>query len=174
MPVSLDDAKRQLRVDGDDENAKITSLIMAAVGYIDGYSGILGRCIISQTWEQKFDDWRRKLRLPFADVASVAISYVDAAGSIVVVDPSLYTLLADAIGNYVYFFDAFSGPAIGPDMAGVTVEMVCGYGAAADVPVTIKEAILVRVSAMYEDREGVKPLSDAFYAPLLPYRRVGL
>lgn len=48
--VPLPDLKAHLRVDHDDEDALITSLEMAAVAYLDGWGGILGRAIKAQSW----------------------------------------------------------------------------------------------------------------------------
>lgn len=50
-PVSLPEAKQQVREEaaGADSDAVLTAYRDAAVGYLDGWSGILGRCLISQT-----------------------------------------------------------------------------------------------------------------------------
>lgn len=43
--ISLQEAKDHLNVDDSDHDAKITALIAAAIGYIDGPDGILGRAL---------------------------------------------------------------------------------------------------------------------------------
>lgn len=50
MPVTLDEAKAHCRVDGLEDDALITGLIAGAVGHLDGWTGVLGRCIMPQTW----------------------------------------------------------------------------------------------------------------------------
>ena len=52
--VSLDEAKLHLRVDGDDENMLIQGFIDAAVAYLDGADGVLGRALAPQEWEVTF------------------------------------------------------------------------------------------------------------------------
>ncbi|MGI3169989.1 head-tail connector protein [Pseudooceanicola sp. C21-150M6] len=51
MPVTLDEAKLHARIDHDAEDNLVSGLISAAVGYLDGYRGILGRAIMPQTWK---------------------------------------------------------------------------------------------------------------------------
>ena len=50
LPVSLPEMKAHLRVDGDDEDALIESLQMGAVAMLEGWGGVLGRCILPQFW----------------------------------------------------------------------------------------------------------------------------
>jgi uncharacterized phiE125 gp8 family phage protein len=54
-PVSLAEAKAHLRVDFDDEDALISGLIDAATQHLDGWSGVLGRALMPQTWEMSLD-----------------------------------------------------------------------------------------------------------------------
>jgi len=55
MPVSLTEAKAHLRVTSSDEDALITALIASATAYLDGWTGILGRCLMQQIWRQHYD-----------------------------------------------------------------------------------------------------------------------
>ena len=48
--VSLDDAKAHLRVDHDHEDALIQVYLDAATSWVDGFDGVLGRCVLEQTW----------------------------------------------------------------------------------------------------------------------------
>jgi hypothetical protein len=54
-PVSLDEAKDHVgAAEFDDDDRKLEGYIDAAVAYLDGYSGILGRALITQTWKVNF------------------------------------------------------------------------------------------------------------------------
>lgn len=66
--VTLADMKAYLRVDYDDEDALIAQLIAAAVAYLDGWGGILGRCIMPQTWA--FDATAGDVESPMPDVTA--------------------------------------------------------------------------------------------------------
>lgn len=48
--VSLDDAKAHLRVDHDHEDMLIQTYLDAATAWVDGFDGVLGRCVLEQTW----------------------------------------------------------------------------------------------------------------------------
>jgi uncharacterized phiE125 gp8 family phage protein len=50
VPVSLAAAKAHLRVSHGDEDALIGGYLAAAVAYLDGWRGVLGRAIMAQTW----------------------------------------------------------------------------------------------------------------------------
>lgn len=49
-PVSLEEVKAHLRVLHNDEDADITSKLAGAVAALDAWGGLLGRCIMPQTW----------------------------------------------------------------------------------------------------------------------------
>jgi uncharacterized phiE125 gp8 family phage protein len=56
-PVSLSEAKAHLRVTSSAEDAVIQMYLDAAVSYLDGWAGVLGRCMVTQTWAQTFSDF---------------------------------------------------------------------------------------------------------------------
>jgi hypothetical protein len=58
-PVSLDEAKDHLRVSSDDDDAYITGLVITAREMVENDTG---RALLTQTWNQTFDDgwpWSR-------------------------------------------------------------------------------------------------------------------
>ncbi|TDQ63576.1 putative phiE125 gp8 family phage protein [Maritalea mobilis] len=181
--VSVAEAKANSRVDHSDEDDLIGDLIDAAIAHMDGYAGVLGRCMVNQTWQQKFTTWggRRCLRLPFPDVSSVTITYFDESNVEQTVSSSLHEIIDDEKSSIVYFKDSFTKPSLYSDMAApITVEFVAGYGAAAsDVPLALKRACLLLVSHWYDHRAAVSELNlnevpAAFDALIAPYRRIGV
>ena len=50
LPVSLEDMKAHLRVVHDEDDADIEAKQAGVVAMLDAWGGILGRCILPQTW----------------------------------------------------------------------------------------------------------------------------
>lgn len=180
--IALSDAKRHLRVDYDDEDAMIGALISAAVDYLDGYSGILGRALLTQTWRQDFDAFDDEMRLPVGNLLSVSsVTYYDASNALQTLSNAVYTGLSDRLGPYLTRKPDQVWPSgyYRPDAISVT--WTAGYGAtAASIPTPIKQAILLLVGHWYANREAVNvaagivglELPMAVDALIAPYRRV--
>lgn len=182
-PVSIDEARAHCRVDSDDDDAVISALIDTAVSHLDGWSGVLGRCLIDQDWRVSLRDWPvcRVIRLPFPDVSAATVKYFDAANAEQTVAADVVTLLEDERGAFVRFSDGFSFPSVYDDRDdGVRVEFTAGYGAAAaDVPQSIKTAILLMVAHWYNNREASAESQSSeipfgVSALIAPFRRVGV
>lgn len=71
MPVTLAEAKAHCRVDGSEDDAVLSALIAGATGHLDGWSGILGRCIMPQTW--RVAAAAGDVVLPFPDVTEATV-----------------------------------------------------------------------------------------------------
>ncbi len=149
-PVTLAEAKAHLRVTHDEENPLIISLIDAAVSRLDGWSGILGRCLVTQRWRQHAWGWG-SLRLPFPDVSNVVVTYRAGDGSELTVAEADYRLDMLLSGPHVVFGSDWSFPALlSGGAAPVSIEFDAGYGAPAAVPAALRQAILVHVQALYD------------------------
>lgn len=179
-PVSLAEAKAHLRVDHDEEDALISAYIAAATSHLDGITGILGRCLVTQTWVQEFDAPAGVLSLPLAPVASItSVEYLDVAGVWQTVAPENYGLLqASPPGPAVLIDLGYVFPATGFPSPSARVTFVAG-SAPSDVPPAIKTAILLMVGDSYRFREtvAVGPATTLAVAAtvdrmLTPFRRV--
>lgn len=178
LVVSLDEAKASLRVDGTEEDQLIEQLIKAAITHFDGYTGILGRCLVNQTWLAPYDKWpgNGDIRLPFPDVSAVSLVYSDDDDEEQTLASSSYELLEDARGSLIRFRSAFARPSLYDDRTdAIRVSLTAGYGAAAgDVPEAIRLAIRMLVGHWFNKREAVGeamsevPLSVAALSD--PYR----
>lgn len=146
--VSLADLKAHLRVDGTDEDLLITTLEAAAVGYLDGWRGVLGRAILSQVWRQEFDGWG-DLRLAMPDVSAVAVTYLDKDG--VEQPATTATLRQTATGPYV--------EADGPASDRIFVNMTCAMSA--QMRATAVMIVKLLVAHWYENRVTVAPANMA-------------
>jgi len=169
-PVSVSEAKAHLRVDGSDEDTLIGALVASATSHLDGYSGVLGRAIITQTWRQDFDDFSTRLRLPLFPVASISsVTYRDANGTTQTVSAANYALLCDDRGYYVRFIDDYDPPIVYDDGPAVSVT----YVAEATAPPGLMHAIKLLVGAWFADREAGE-IPRAVDRLLTPFRRIGV
>lgn len=181
VPLSLGDIKRQCRVDFDDDDALLEAYIDAAIAHLDGYSGILGRCLINQVWQQSYPCWSRVMQLPFPDVSAVTVKYDDETGAEQTAASDQYEVIEASRGAVVVFGEDFSAPSLSSATElPVRIDLTAGYGdAAPDVPASILMAAKLLVAHWYMNREAVTPdattvLPMAVDAMLAPHRRVGV
>jgi uncharacterized phiE125 gp8 family phage protein len=181
--LSLDDVKRHCRIDFDDDDTYLSSLKSLAISHLDGYTGILGRCLINQKWLIKYCDWSRdRMMLPFPNVSSVTVKYFDDSDLEQTVSSSLYQLLEDNSSCFIKFRDNFDYPTVYDDRDdGVQITITAGYGAqASDVPQAIRHAALLMIGHFHENREAsvinasVNELPMAVNSLIAPYRRISI
>ena len=184
MPVSLQEVKQHLRlVVGDEtyttEDGTLQIYLDAAVSHLDGYSGVLGRCLVTQTWRQDFDAFAKCMRLPLLAATVASVKYRAPTGTLSTVASTEYSLKSDDFGSYVRFNDDYVFPGELAQSQAVLIEFTAGYGAAADVPAAIKAAILLLVGHFYINRlaatsEPVNVVPMAVDALITPFRRMSV
>ena len=179
-PVSLAEAKLHLRVDGADEDALITSLIVAARRQAEHE---LGRALITQTWELTLDEFpAADIQLPMLSTLGIeSVKYLDADGIEQTVAPADYALDAATTPGWVLLAADASWPGTYAGANAVKVRFTAGYGpAAADVPANVVAYIKLQIGALYKHREAfaagvqVAELPNRFTAALLDSERVYL
>ncbi len=166
-PVTLAEAKLHLKVDGADDDALITTLVTAARRFAERFSR---RALVTQTWDLVLDAFPADdgaIFVPRPQLQSVtSITYIDGAGSSQVLAASKYKVdIASQPGRIAPAFGQ-SWPATRAEMTAVTARFVAGYGAASDVPESIKQAILLLLAHWYENREAVHAGTGAARIPL--------
>ncbi|MER9911698.1 head-tail connector protein [Mesorhizobium sp. M0050] len=162
--VTLDEAKRHTRIDHNDDDGYIASLVDTAISLIDGASGWLGRALVTQTWDYALDmfprrcagDVRRYLPIviPLAPTATVStVTYTAQDGT----DTSLtdFRTFNVAASQPAYIVPAIDGswPIAKCEPEAVRIRFIGGYGNATKVPSNIRHAILLMVGHWYEHRE---------------------
>lgn len=177
--LSLDEAKRHLAVSHDDDNALIAGLIAAATQHFDGWSGVLGRALVTQSWRQDFCGFSSRMALPLGPAASItSVTHFDSSNVTQTLATSVYGLFTDARGPYVGLKPDQAWPSVYSRPDAVSVTYVAGQDAG-DVPAQIKTAILLLVAHWYERREavGAEALSEIPFgvqAMIAPLRRIGI
>lgn len=179
-PVSLTEAKLHLRVDGTEDDALITTLIVAARRQAEHE---LGRVLITQTWQLTLDEFpAADIQLPMPSVLSIVdVKYLDPDGNEQTVAPADYALDAATTPGWVLLASGASWPSTYAGANAVRVRFTAGYGpAAADVPANVVAWIKLQIGALYKHREAfaagvtVAELPNRFTAALLDSERVYL
>ncbi len=157
LPVTTDEAKAQLSIAHSDQDAFISRLVAAATAHLDGYAGVLGRALITQTWRQDFHSFADCLRLPLEPVQSVSsVTYYDSDNVLQTLATSFYNLHTDAIGPRIVLKPDQFWPSTYKRDDAVSVTFMAGYGAdETAVPEGIRHAILMLVAHWYRNRETV-------------------
>lgn len=155
--LSLAEARSHSRIDAGEDDADLAAYIAAAVAYLDGIDGILGRALLAQTWIIETDRIPGDMvRLPLDPVISIdGVGYYDAADAPQVFASSSYRLHHDARGPYLRLASGASWPttAIRDDAIGIT--FTAGHASPGAVPETIRQAIRLLTAHFYENREPV-------------------
>lgn len=179
LPVLLADMKAHLRVDHDHENDLITAYMTAATAHLDGWTGILGRCIIGQQWSVTLSELPRdgRISLPFPDVSAVTVEYV-ADGTTATLSAATYRLQENAGGSWIERVETASWPATDARADAVTITMTAAMPAS-DLP-RVTTAIKLLVGHWFDNREAVAVGQQSFDVPLAfdalvaPMRRVAM
>jgi uncharacterized phiE125 gp8 family phage protein len=157
--LSLPEAKRHLRVDDEDveEDDLIKAYVAAATQYLDGWGGVLGQALVTQTWRVDARLWPCGVwRLPLGPVQQiVSVNYRDAANAPQTLDAGGYALFADALGPYVEWSRSLSLPALYDRGDAASVSFIAGYGGAAAVPENVKQIVRFLVGHWFNSREAV-------------------
>ena len=181
-PVTSTEAKAHLRVDTTADDTLIGTLITAARQHVEAH---LRRALITQTWELVTDAFPvgDVLRLPLPPLVSVtSIKYTDEDGAESTLSSGLYVVDTDSTKGRVVLKNGETWPSVTLAAAnGVRVRYVAGYGEASAVPRPIRQAILLLIGTMYENRESVlvaqgvtvAQLPFGVDALLMPYRIFG-
>jgi len=155
-PVSLDEAKLHLRVDHDDEDTLIQSLLTAARLHLET---LTNRAFISQSWTILRDRWPEShvLELPIGPVITVEeIRVCEDDDVIMTIEPTRYLADTGSVPSRIAMrgFDRWPQP--GRVLNGIEIDVVAGYGpAASDVPQPLRQAILILAAHWYEHRDPV-------------------
>ena len=176
-PVTLTEAKDFMRVTGTDDDALITGLIIAAR---TGAESFTRRAFITQNWNMFLDNWpSARDNVWWSGVRQIPLSALTGISQIEMPKTPLISVThiktyddADAATTFAssnYHVRAYTGdfatvgrislkqssswPSFTRTVDGIEIQFVAGYGtAAADVPNQIKQAILLEVTELYENR----------------------
>lgn len=164
-PITLDEAKLHLRIDGADENTLITDLITTARQLAELETK---RALITQTWEMFLDYAPAEIEIPKPPLQATGLSIkvIDDAGSETAVDASAYDIDdSENSPGRVRLKSGSSWP-YHRGFASFVIEFKAGYGdAAADVPKALRQKLLQLIGHLYDNR-GAEELPEGMIRKL--------
>lgn len=167
LAITVEQAKQWCRIDTDDDDALVESLIHAAQEAAESYTN---RTIVPSTIEFSFDEGDKRYLIPTAPVIAISdVELEDAEGvrEALPIPDSYWTLLRDS-GAVLTLVGGMRGNRT------LVVTCEAGYADPAEIPTAIKQAISVHVGSSYAGREGQDTADATFRNLLNPYRVGGL
>lgn len=188
-PVALADVKTFLRVDGNDDDAILTSLIASARRMGEEYTK---RAFLTQTWKLVMDRFAERVVMPLPGIYTAPPPFViDGSQSIqlsrqpiqsitsvkttdsdnVQTTVSVATYTFDTATGRILLNEGYSWPTDLRGLSAVEINFVAGWTSAATVPEPIKQAIMQHVAASYTNKvcadipAGALALYDPFRLP---------
>jgi uncharacterized phiE125 gp8 family phage protein len=167
-PLSLTEAKTHLRVDFSADDTLITAMITAVRQYAET---ITQRQLCTASWRYVIDSFPGPARfaIPYGSTLSIpshaivlnkapvktvtAVKYLDLAGVQQTMPAADYTVDYTSAPCRITPIFGRIWPIPLPQIGAIEVDFDAGYGAAADVPQGIKNWMLLRLGALYENRE---------------------
>lgn len=157
LPVSLEEAKTQLRVFSAVQNTEIQGFIQDAAAWVEGYTGHI---LEAREVTEQFRGHRAGFlsAWPISVGTVPVVSYASADGSPVLLAGARLDLsrrparVLPAVGSFWPCRDSSHL---------FTVTLRAGYESPADVPRNLRRAMLVLISAYNVDREGGDVLAAA-------------
>lgn len=175
-PVHLAEAKDQCRVEHTVDDSVIGAAIIAARQMAEVE---LGRALVTRTYDLLLDAFPAcgaPIILPMPPVASVThIKYYDVADMQQTWATSDWEAdLSGLVPRIRPKLDK-SFPATRDRLAAVEIRYIAGFGAPKDVPMAIKQWMLLAIGSMYAQRESIAA-KELFIAPFVgglldPYRQ---
>lgn len=187
-PLTLAEAKAHLRVSTTDDDALITSLIVAVRGMCEEFTQ---RALITQGWRLWLDTFpgdtmpwwdgmregvssrltvSRFVTIPRAPLQSIsAVTIYADDDSSTIFAPSLYFVDSAAEPGRLALRNNTSWPVPQRASNGISIDFTAGYGAASAVPQPLKQGMLVHIGQLYEHRgEGLRFRGDQISVQSLP------
>lgn len=152
-PLSLTEAKAQLGILDNSEDARITGLIIAAREYAENYTGlVLTARPVTQTFDT-FGNWLDIDRGPVRAITSV--TYYDADGEVQTLEESGYTARLGRTPVRIVPSVGSSWPQTqwAPGVVEVTYD--AGYALPEQVPQAIKQAMLLMIRHWFDNSSAV-------------------
>ncbi len=154
LPITLETAKKFLKINNTHEDELIVSLIKSATRIFENYTG---RALILQDWQVLCKQFAKlSITLPIRPAVEVTkVELVDYYHKSTLFNSKHYTL---ELNSSELFFSVI------PFSNSVRIEYRAGYGnSPADIPDEIKTALLSHIAFLYEYRESGAQFNLSIY-----------
>lgn len=177
-PLSLDEARAWLRLDGHDEDELVTALIRAARAAVEQATR---RVLLAQSWRLRLDRWPANgiVEVPLSPLVSLDAVRTFSAANVATLAPLAGFRLDQSAGSRL--FCDLPPPQPGRLVGGIEIDVTAGYGMQAEaVPAPLRLAMRQLVGFWFEHRgdalheSSVAHLPPAVAAAVVPYRRARL
>lgn len=151
-PITLDEVKRDLRIDDTRFDTTIPTLIQLAR---ERCESITGRKLVTQTWATTLEAFplcsgkQEIMMLPIQAVPS--ITYYDTNNALQTLNTGVYGAFLGNPDPCVYLIANQSWPATYARPDAIKITVIAGYGAPSAVPATLKRWISATVDAHLEN-----------------------
>ncbi len=164
LPVTLAEAKEDLRIDDTAQDSVVAAWLAGIVGYTEHR---LGRALITQTWRIVHDRFPDAFMVPMPPAQSVvAIRYYDEDGQLQTLAPADYLLDAVKLPGWIVPAPGKAWPATQDGRINACwADVQCGYGQAIDVPDTAKLFIRAKLREQFDP--AVRPERDTVQSSFL-------
>lgn len=167
-PITLNELKAHLRIDGTDEDQLLGIYLTAARQQCEHEAR---RAFVTQTLKLQLEAWPHddRIALPRPPLQSVtSIVYTDVNGNTSAVSTSDYIVDTNGEPGHIYLAHGKTWPSTtlrpGPSIA---ITYIAGYGEPETVPATYKQAVQLLAGHYYENREAIV-IGQGFTSIIVP------
>lgn len=166
FPVTLDEAKAHLRVDFDEDDTYINSLIKSATATAENY---LNYKLLSTTVKEYRSAFEKEMRLCFPNVTAISeIKYLDSSETETDATITDFALLSTFRPSRLILKTGKELPSTFSRPDAVRIIYVTGKATATEIDSSIKHAILLIVGDYYENREDIHHVGRTNYLRVRP------
>jgi len=149
--ITLAEAKSHLNVSGTEDDTLIKNMVIVARNHVED---LARRALVTQTWDFITCEFTSKIKLPMSPLQSVtSVTYVDDDGASQTLATTEYDVDVNSEPGYIVEAYDKTWPSIRSVFNAVTIRFIAGYGDPVNVPEPIKQAMLLHIGHMNENRE---------------------
>lgn len=150
--VSLAEAKQQLRILDNEQDAYITQLIHSVTAYV---ARALGMSLAQQTLNLSLDAFTDSIKLLRGPVTSVLnVDYFNQSGNLTAVPTNSYTVDLSGQTAWIVRNSAYAWPITANGVNAVSITYVAGYTQLPEQMQDLKLAIMIMVAQAFENRSS--------------------